>query len=68
MMARIDLAPDEVEAELDERLRTPHLFRNLEQKMLTELAGVNVRALRDLGSGRGSRVKTLVCVLCALGL
>lgn len=65
---RTDLTPDEMEAELGERLRTLRFFRNLEQKTLAELAGVSVRALRDLESGRGSRVKTLVCVLCALGL
>lgn len=60
MMVRTDLTPDEMEAELGERLRTLRLFRNLEQKTLAELAGVSVRALRDLESGRGSRVKTLV--------
>jgi len=68
MMAGTDLTPDEMEAERGERLRTLRLFRNLGQKTLAALAGVSVRALRDLESGRGSRVKTLVCVLCALGL
>ena len=66
-MVGANLSPDEMEAELGERLRRLRLLKNLEQKTLAELAGVSVRALRNLESGRGSTVKTLVCVLHALG-
>lgn len=59
--------PDEMEGELGEVLRTLRLFRNLEQKTPAERAGVSVRALRNLESGCGSTVKTLVFVLSALG-
>lgn len=67
MMVGTDLKPEQMEAELGEKLRTLRLFRNLKQKTLAELAGVSVRAVRDLEIGRGSSVKTLVCVVWALG-
>lgn len=67
IMAGTDLTPGEMEAELGEKLRTLRLLSNLEQKTLAERAGVSVRALRNLESGRGSTVKPLVCVLSALG-
>ena len=66
-MAGIDLTPEEMEAELGEKLRSLRLLRNLEQKTLAETAGVSVRTLRNLEGGHGSTVKTLVCVLRALG-
>jgi len=67
-MAKTDLTPDEMELELGEMLRNHRLSKNLEQETLAEMAGVSVRALRNLESGSGTRVKTFVRVLCALGL
>jgi len=66
-MARTNLTPEEMEAGMGEKLKALRLSRNLDQKTLAERAGVSVRALRSLEGGHGSTVKTLVCVLRALG-
>jgi transcriptional regulator with XRE-family HTH domain len=66
-MATVNLTPDEMEVVLGEKLKALRLSRNLDQKTLAERAGISVRALRNLESGHGSTVKTLVCVLRALG-
>jgi transcriptional regulator with XRE-family HTH domain len=66
-MTTINSTPDEMEAALGEKLKTLRLSRNLDQKTLAERAGVSVRALRSLEGGQGSTLKTLVCVLRALG-
>ncbi|MDR2187118.1 MAG: helix-turn-helix domain-containing protein [Azonexus sp.] len=66
-MAATHLTPDETEAALGEKLKALRLFRNIDQKTLAGRAGVSVRALRSLESGQGSTVRTLVCVLRALG-
>lgn len=63
----INLTPDEMEVSMGEKLRALRLSRNLEQKTLAERAGVSVRALRNLESGQGSTLKTLISVLRALG-
>lgn len=61
------LTPDELEAGLGEKLKTLRLSKNLGQKTLAERAGVSVRALRSLENGEGSTVRTLACVVRALG-
>lgn len=66
-MTTVNLTPDEMEAGLGEKLKTLRLSRNLDQKTLAERAGISVRALRNLEGGQGSTIKTLVCVLRALG-
>ncbi len=66
-MSTVNLTPGEMEAALGEKLRALRLSRNLDQKTLAERAGLSVRALRNLESGQGSTVKTLVGVLRALG-
>lgn len=66
-MAKVNLTPDEMEAALGEKLKTLRLSRNLDQKTLAERSGISVRALRNLESGQGSTLRTLVCVLRALG-
>jgi transcriptional regulator with XRE-family HTH domain len=66
-MSKVNLTPGEMEAALGEKLRTLRLSRNLDQKTLAERAGLSVRALRNLESGQGSTVRTLVGVLRALG-
>lgn len=66
-MSKVNLTPGEMEAALGEKLRTLRLSRNLDQKTLAERAGLSVRALRNLESGQGSTVRTLIGVLRALG-
>lgn len=66
-MSNVNLTPQEMEAELGTKLKALRLSKNLEQKLLAERAGVSVRALRNLEAGQGSTLKTLVCVLRALG-
>ena len=63
----INLTSDEMEVSVGEKLRALRLSRNLEQKTLAERAGVSVRALRNLESGQGSTLKTLISILRALG-
>lgn len=58
---------DELEFALGERLRNYRLSRNIQQAALAERAGVGVSALRNLESGRGSTVRTLLSVVRALG-
>jgi len=57
----------EMEASLGEKLKLLRLNKNLEQKTLAARAGVSVRALRNLESGAGTTVKTLLSVVRALG-
>lgn len=57
----------EMEVSLGEKLKLLRLNRNLEQKTLAARAGVSVRALRNLESGAGTTVKTLLSVVRALG-
>jgi transcriptional regulator with XRE-family HTH domain len=66
-MVKTNLTPEEMEADLGEKLRALRLSKNLDQKTLAERAGVSVRALRNLESGQGSTIKTLVRVLRSLG-
>jgi transcriptional regulator with XRE-family HTH domain len=61
------LTPQQLEAELGNKLKVLRLSGNLDQKTLAERAGVSLRALRNLEGGQGSTVKTLVSVLRALG-
>lgn len=57
---------DELQAELGERLRQLRLGRDLDQLQTAEKAGVSEKALRNLESGRGSNLSTLLRVLKAL--
>lgn len=57
----------EMEVSLGEKLKLLRLNKNLEQKTLAARAGVSVRALRNLESGAGTTVKTLLSVVRALG-
>ncbi|CAJ0771571.1 helix-turn-helix transcriptional regulator [Ralstonia chuxiongensis] len=67
-MAKTDLTPDEMMLELGEMLKSYRLFKDLDQETLAEMAGLSPKALHHLESGSGTRLKTFVCVLCALGL
>jgi len=66
-MTNAHLTPEELECEIGDQLKRLRLFKNLDQKTLAERAGVSVRALRNIEGGEGSTVRTLVCVLRALG-
>jgi transcriptional regulator with XRE-family HTH domain len=58
--------PRELQLLLGERLRRLRLNRNLDQRSTAEKAGISEKALRNLESGRGSTVETLLRVLKAL--
>ena len=59
--------PEELAAELGERLRALRLSQAWTQATVADKAGVSLRALRELEAGRGSTVLTLIRVLKALG-
>jgi transcriptional regulator with XRE-family HTH domain len=57
---------DELEAQLGQQIRTLRLRRNVDQQALAEQAGVALSALKNVESGKGATVKTLLKVLRAL--
>jgi transcriptional regulator with XRE-family HTH domain len=59
--------PDELQANLGERLRRLRLSRNIDQRAVAGKAGISEKALRNLESGNGSTVETLLRTLKALG-
>lgn len=61
-----DEAESGLEADLGRRLRRLRLARNRPQAVLAAQAGISLRALRNLESGTGSSVSTLLRVLTAL--
>lgn len=58
---------EDLAAVLGDGLRALRLDRNLEQKTLAAQAGVSLTALKNLESGKGANVSTLVRILRALG-
>ena len=58
---------EEWEAELGEQARKLRLRQNLDQQTLAEQAGIGLSALKNLESGKGATVKTLIKTLRALG-
>lgn len=58
---------EEWETLVGEQLRAERITHNLDQVRLATLADVSVGALSNLERGKGSSLKTLVCVLRALG-
>lgn len=66
MSANAFSAPKELQELLGERLKRLRLNRNLDQRTTAEKAGISEKALRNLESGRGSTVETLLRVLKAL--
>jgi transcriptional regulator with XRE-family HTH domain len=60
------LSPDELQADLGQRLRRLRLARNLDQRTVAERAGVSEKSLRSLERGYGSTVESLLRVLKAL--
>ena len=59
--------PEEIEADLGDKLRALRLSRDLDQASLAARAGVSLSAVRSLEAGRGSTLHTLVRVARALG-
>lgn len=59
--------PEELQIALGERIRKLRLSRNVDQRATASKAGISERALRNLESGHGSTVETLVRTLKALG-
>jgi transcriptional regulator with XRE-family HTH domain len=57
---------EELQLIFGERLRRLRLNRNLDQRTTSEKAGISERALRNLESGRGSTLVTMLRVLKAL--
>lgn len=59
---------DEFEAALGAQIRRARLRQDIDQMTLAQRASVSVGSVRNLESGRGARLTTLVRVLLALGL
>ena len=66
MTALLFSTPNELQHQLGERLKRLRLSRNLDQRTTAEKAGISEKALRNLETGRGSTVETLLRVLKAL--
>lgn len=59
--------PQELQIALGERIRRLRLARNVDQRATAGKAGISEKALRNLESGHGSTVETLLRTLKALG-
>src|SRR5277367_6954918 len=57
---------DELQAVLGKQLQELRISKNLDQITTAEKAGISEKALRNLESGRGSSIETLIRVLKAL--
>jgi transcriptional regulator with XRE-family HTH domain len=56
----------ELELALGESIRATRLQKNLDRRTLCDRAGVSMNALRNLETGAGATIKTLVLVIRAL--
>jgi transcriptional regulator with XRE-family HTH domain len=66
MLDDIRITPQKLQISLGERIRKLRLQRNLDQRATADKAGVSEKALRNLETGRGSTVETLLRTLKAL--
>ena len=57
----------ELEASLGESIKALRLEKNIDQRTLAERAGISPGALKNLESGSGSTLRTLISVLRVLG-
>ena len=64
--ARARLSTDEWVARVGVQFRVLRLRAGLDQTALGELAGVSVGAVKHLEQGKGSSLKTIVCISLAL--
>jgi transcriptional regulator with XRE-family HTH domain len=60
------LTAEEWEAELGQQVRALRLRQNLDQRQLAQRAGIALNAVKNLESGKGATVRSLVNVLRAL--
>jgi transcriptional regulator with XRE-family HTH domain len=60
------MSPDELQAVFGKQLQELRISKNLDQITTAEKAGISEKTLRNLETGRGSSVETLVRVLKAL--
>jgi transcriptional regulator with XRE-family HTH domain len=63
----IGQTPEELLEQLGQHLRTLRLRQNLDQRMVAEGAGISLSALKNLETGRGATLTTLVKTLRVLG-
>lgn len=63
----MNLTTIETEHQVGEQLRALRLGRNIDQQTLAERAGISLRAVKNIESGSGSTLRTLVLVARALG-
>lgn len=63
----VSKSTEEWEVGLGRQARNLRLRRNLDQQAVAEQAGVGLSALKNLESGKGATLKTLIKVLRALG-
>ena len=61
------MTTEEWEATLGRQLRDLRLRQNVDQRQLAEQAGVALNVVKNLESGKGATIKSLVKVLRALG-
>src|SRR5258708_22052356 len=66
MIGTILSTPEELQTAVGERVRGLRLSRNMDQRQTADKAGVSEKALRNLETGRGSTVETLLRTLKAL--
>lgn len=57
----------EMESALGENVKKLRLQKNLDRETLAKQAGVSVTALKNLESGKGAAIKTLLRVVRSLG-
>lgn len=57
----------EFEAEVGSQIKTLRLKRNIDRATLAVQAGCSVSALKNLESGHGSTLRTLIAIVRALG-
>ncbi|MGI9132758.1 MAG: helix-turn-helix domain-containing protein [Rhodoferax sp.] len=58
---------EEFEAEVGEQIKSLRLKQNIDQATLALRAGCSVSALKNLESGNGSTLRTLIAIVRALG-
>lgn len=57
----------EFEIDLGEQIKSLRLRQNIERTILASRAGCSVSALKNLESGNGSTLRTLIAIVRALG-
>lgn len=58
---------EEFEAEIGAQIKTLRLKQNIDRATLSARAGCSVSALKNLESGHGSTLRTLISIVRALG-